>query len=316
MSGLYGCGIHSQNKPARHEQPILTQENKGKSFAEKLIAQPDLPLTDCIAWYFELKKNNPEGYRINERELTHYGYYLLGESKTKDAIEVFKLIVSEYPESSNAYDSLGEGYLADGNEDLALLNYEKSVAMNPDNLNGMDQIRRIKGLELLVTDWGKEIFHFPLHFAPTIDYDGIEEVVFPKNWINPDSTNFWSYVFVWSLENQDEVTPKELEKTLKLYFDGLMEVVNKNPEAKIKPTRARFHLNKNPSDSIFVSGSLTIFDAFATQQPLDLNARVYSKFCSGDGKRILLFRFSPKPFDHAVWELLRTVRLRETVCEQ
>lgn len=35
---------------------------------------------------------------------------------------------------------------------------------------------------LIQTDssWGKEIFHFPLSFAPSIHYQGIEEARFPK----------------------------------------------------------------------------------------------------------------------------------------
>ena len=62
----------------------------------------------------------------------------------KDAIEIFKLNVEEFPESFNVYDSLGEAYMADGNTKLAIKNYEKSVEMNPDNENGKKMLKKLK----------------------------------------------------------------------------------------------------------------------------------------------------------------------------
>jgi len=76
--------------------------------------------------------------------MTMYGYSLLWDNKTSESLEIFKLIVAEFPESSNPYDSLGEAYLAMGNKDLALLNYQKSLALNPENFNAEDQIERIQ----------------------------------------------------------------------------------------------------------------------------------------------------------------------------
>jgi len=38
---------------------------------------------------------------------------LLEVDKIKEAIEIFKLNVEEYPESGNVYDSLGEAYMID-----------------------------------------------------------------------------------------------------------------------------------------------------------------------------------------------------------
>jgi tetratricopeptide (TPR) repeat protein len=54
----------------------------------------------------------------------------------KEAIEAFKLNVEAFPESGNVYDSLGEAYLADGNKELAIKYYKKSVEIDPSNTNG------------------------------------------------------------------------------------------------------------------------------------------------------------------------------------
>ena len=57
------------------------------------------------------------------------GYEKLQAGATNDAVEVFKLNVEAYPQSANAQDSLGDGYLADGQKDLALAAAKKSLEM-------------------------------------------------------------------------------------------------------------------------------------------------------------------------------------------
>jgi CubicO group peptidase (beta-lactamase class C family) len=74
--------------------------------------------------YRELKKNQSGAYDFQERELNELGYNLLGQKKIKEAIKVFQLNVEAYPESSNVYDSLGEGYMLNGEKALAIENYE------------------------------------------------------------------------------------------------------------------------------------------------------------------------------------------------
>jgi tetratricopeptide (TPR) repeat protein len=71
-----------------------------------------------------------------------YGY--LQGGKIKEAIELFKLNVMAYPDSWNTYDSLAEGYLADGNKELAILYYEKSLELNPENDNAVNQLKNLK----------------------------------------------------------------------------------------------------------------------------------------------------------------------------
>jgi len=83
----------------------------------------------------------PEGI---ENGLNAQGYMLLGAGKHKEAIEVFKLNVQFFPESWNVYDSLGEAYAAAGNNSLAIVNYEKSVQLNPKNESGKAALAKLK----------------------------------------------------------------------------------------------------------------------------------------------------------------------------
>ncbi|MCZ4409145.1 S41 family peptidase [Cryomorphaceae bacterium 1068] len=104
-----------------------------------------LPIEERIALFYKLKEESPDGYDFdNEDALNLFGYSLLWEEQVTEAIEVFKLVVAEFPESSNAYDSLGEAYLANGDSQLSLVNYEKSLELNPDNFNAEDQVEAIK----------------------------------------------------------------------------------------------------------------------------------------------------------------------------
>ena len=62
---------------------------------------------------------------------------------TKQAIEIFKLNVEQFPKSSNVYDSLGEGYMKAGDKKNAIKNYEKSLKLNPDNTNAKQMLEQL-----------------------------------------------------------------------------------------------------------------------------------------------------------------------------
>ena len=79
-----------------------------------------------------------------ENDLNNVGYKLLGQEKIKEAIEIFKTNVKLYPESSNVFDSLGEAYMKDGNKELAIKNYEKSLELDPKNDNAKKMLEELK----------------------------------------------------------------------------------------------------------------------------------------------------------------------------
>jgi cytochrome c-type biogenesis protein CcmH/NrfG len=49
-----------------------------------------------------------------------------------------------YPESFNVYDSLAEAYMVNGDKALAITNYEKSLELNPDNQNAVEQLETLR----------------------------------------------------------------------------------------------------------------------------------------------------------------------------
>jgi len=94
--------------------------------------------------YRNLKANQPNAYDFGEGELNTLGYQLLGAKRIKDAIEVFKLNVEAHPQAANPYDSLGEAYMMNGDKELAIKNFKRSLELNPQNTNAVEMLKRIE----------------------------------------------------------------------------------------------------------------------------------------------------------------------------
>jgi tetratricopeptide (TPR) repeat protein len=97
----------------------------------------------AIQQYHALKATQAATYNFDERELNTLGYQLLRKKQFKQAIRVFQLNVEAYPRSSNAYDSLAEGYMGDGDRVSAIANYEKALQLDPKNGNSALMLRKL-----------------------------------------------------------------------------------------------------------------------------------------------------------------------------
>lgn len=144
---LTSCISQEKNKTDALKKDDSTSAAK-KSIAETISSISTTNIEEIIDYYYTLKREDPEAYNFDdENELNNFGYQLLNEGKIKDAIKVFEVLVAEFPGLSNPYDSLGEAYYADGNKELAVQNYEKSLKLNSKNINAEDWINKIKYTE-------------------------------------------------------------------------------------------------------------------------------------------------------------------------
>jgi len=100
----------------------------------KTIDANDIAVT--IREYRRLKAESPGAYDFAERWLNELGLDLIDMGRIKDGVEIFKLNIEAYPQAWNPVDSLGYGYMLDGQRDLAILNFRRSVELNPKNLMG------------------------------------------------------------------------------------------------------------------------------------------------------------------------------------
>ncbi|HTJ50031.1 MAG TPA: DUF2911 domain-containing protein [Cyclobacteriaceae bacterium] len=67
----------------------------------------------------------------NEAELNIYGYQLMGQGDVDKAIEMLALNTQRFPKSANTWDSLGEAYATKGDKKNAIINFKKSLSLNP-----------------------------------------------------------------------------------------------------------------------------------------------------------------------------------------
>ena len=100
--------------------------------------------TEAIAAYRKIKDEKPTSVAIEENRINNLGYGLMRQKKIAEAIAVMKLNVEFYPTSWNVYDSLAEMYMTNGDKDLAIANYKKSVELNPDNSNGVEMLKKLE----------------------------------------------------------------------------------------------------------------------------------------------------------------------------
>jgi tetratricopeptide (TPR) repeat protein len=127
-------------QPAIFNDIVLTFLHEKKFF--EILSQKGV--AEAVHAFQEARGKNDPSFYFREQKLNQAAYGYLQQGKVKEAIELFKLNVMAYPDSWNAYDSLAEAYLADGNEELAIVYYEKSLKMNPGNGNAANQLKILK----------------------------------------------------------------------------------------------------------------------------------------------------------------------------
>lgn len=101
-------------------------------------------IDESLRLYQHLKETAQDKYAFREGALNRLGYQLMGEEFLIEAIEIFRLNVEEFPTSWNVYDSLGEALMNAGNSPEAILMFEKSLKLNPDNESGKANLKKMK----------------------------------------------------------------------------------------------------------------------------------------------------------------------------
>ena len=88
----------------------------------------------------ELAGLTPYQYPCTDEHYNIIGFKLLKAKKMEEAYKVFKLNEINYPDSWSVYQGLGETYRLMGQKELALVNYKKSLKLNPNNPDSLKAI--------------------------------------------------------------------------------------------------------------------------------------------------------------------------------
>jgi len=115
-----------------------------KSIAQLLKKEAFTDVNKAIETYYKVKKTSEEEYSFNNpSELNSLGYELLRAGKINESIEIFKLVVKEFPKNSNVMDSLAEAYYTNKQYDLAINCYKKAIELGGTNGNAEKMIEKI-----------------------------------------------------------------------------------------------------------------------------------------------------------------------------
>ncbi|MFH0842758.1 MAG: alpha/beta hydrolase-fold protein [Bacteroidota bacterium] len=125
------------------------RDNLSKYINESLVYQLEneiytIGVDKAVRNFNRIKSSGENKLTYKENDLNTLGYTLLNRNMNAEAIKVLKLALDIYPESANLYDSQGEAYMKSGDNRNAIINYEKSLELNPANNNAKGMLERLK----------------------------------------------------------------------------------------------------------------------------------------------------------------------------
>lgn len=152
--------------------------------------------------------------------------------------------------------------------------------------------------------WRKESIAFPLDFAPSLPYRGVDELRFPPQFFEREDPQYFSYAFVWYIVAPGPADRETLERDLISYFSGLATAVGGADNDKILKSDFKAELKGELSTEI--TGLVTAYDAFKAQAPVNLHLRGRRTRCQAPGVIALVFAASPRPISHddEIWRQL------------
>lgn len=175
--------LQEELKKGERYQSIISLFSQESFASKRYISQRTLEMLneitsekgikEAIAFLNEIKQGKYKEYRL-ALELSHliaFGNENLQKGNTDEAIEIFKYAVSDYPQSINAYEKLGEAYIKTGNIDLGIENYNNAIELNPDSASAKEILDR---LDKRLTEKAQEIHEKVLVIDSHVDIAGTQ----------------------------------------------------------------------------------------------------------------------------------------------
>jgi dienelactone hydrolase len=95
--------------------------------------------------YTAFKAANPD-FKFDENQMVSWGFALGWFEHFPEAIAIFKFDTVLFPDAAYIYDDLAVAYAKNGQKDLAIASYEKSLAIKPDDASAKAGLEKLKNL--------------------------------------------------------------------------------------------------------------------------------------------------------------------------
>lgn len=136
-SEAYRSGRDPAMEAIRNYKPVMTFD------AILSEARSTLDVTTFVKRLREFRANPAHKYVEVEERVNNAGYFLMGQNRLDQAIEVLKANSELHPASANAYDSLGEAFMKKGDKTNALTNYRRALELDPTMQTAVDAIKEL-----------------------------------------------------------------------------------------------------------------------------------------------------------------------------
>jgi dienelactone hydrolase len=116
-------------RPADPDVAVTPKSTLAREFWRKAVTPEGV--SAAVQLFYDVRQRDPGAVLFPEAQVNLLGYVHLQAGRTNEAIRLFRLNTMAYPLSANTYDSLGDAYLASGQNELALRMSEKALELLP-----------------------------------------------------------------------------------------------------------------------------------------------------------------------------------------
>ncbi|WP_034850106.1 serine hydrolase [Clostridium hydrogeniformans] len=100
-------------------------------------------LEEALKEYNKIKDTSMEDYFLNEGEFDFIVCNLLEIGQYEESIKILEMATKIFKDSANLFCRLGEVYLDQENKEAAIINYKKSLEINPNNLELKELLEKV-----------------------------------------------------------------------------------------------------------------------------------------------------------------------------
>jgi hypothetical protein len=123
----------------------ITDEEKLPGIGQELVHTLMAQGTDAaVDKYHRLLESEPDEWDFSEGQLNALGDAMIQHGKAEAAVAIFGLNCEQFPESSNAFDSLGDAFVEIGNLEKARGSYEHALGLDPENDGSREKLAKIQ----------------------------------------------------------------------------------------------------------------------------------------------------------------------------